>query len=89
MGDKFVPGEWTNGSRYKWMNIVACVEIAVISIYFILPFAPAGVPGNKDFTWTAVNYAPILTFGSLLIIWIWWEMSAKKWFKGPIRTIDN
>lgn len=89
MGDKFVPGEWTNGSRYKWMNLVAVVEIAIISIYFILPFAPAGVPGNKDFTWTAVNYAPILAGGSLLIIWIWWEMSAKKWFKGPVRTIDQ
>ena len=88
MGDKFEGGQWTLGSKYKWMNLVAVIEIAVISIYFILPFTPTGIPGHKDFTWTAVNYAPILTFGALLILWIWWHMSVKKWFKGPVRTID-
>ncbi|MDP1711627.1 MAG: amino acid permease [Candidatus Nanopelagicaceae bacterium] len=89
MGDKFVGGQWTLGSKYKWMNLVAVAEIAIISVYFILPFTPTGVPGNKDFTWTAVNYAPILTFGVLIILWIWWHMSVKNWFKGPIRTIDQ
>ena len=87
-GDKFVPGLWTLGSRYKWMCTVAVAEIAIISIYFILPFAPAGTPGNKDFTWTAVNYAPIVTGGALLILWVWWHLSVKKWFTGPRRTID-
>jgi len=89
MGDKFVGGQWTLGNKYKWMNLVAVAEIAIISVYFILPFTPTGVPGNKDFTWTAVNYAPILTFGVLIILWIWWHMSVKNWFKGPIRTIDQ
>ena len=48
-GDSFKPGEWTLGSKYKWMCTLAVAEIAIISIYFILPFAPAGTPGNKDF----------------------------------------
>jgi len=52
-----------------------------------LPFAPAGTPGNKDFTWTAVNYAPLVTGGALLILAIWWQLSAKKWFTGPKRNI--
>ncbi len=52
MGDSFEPGAWTNGSKYKWMNLVAVIEIAIISVYFILPFTPAGVPGNKDFSWS-------------------------------------
>ena len=86
--DKFTPGEWTLGNKYKWMNPIAFLEIAIISIYFILPFAPAGVPGNADFTWTAVNYAPILTLGTLFILWIWWHLSVKNWFKGPRRTVD-
>ena len=47
MGDAFEPGSWTLGSKYKWMNLVAVIEIAVISIYFILPFTPAGVPGQQ------------------------------------------
>ena len=60
MGDSFVPGSWTNGSKYKWMNLVAVAEIAIICIYFILPLYPAGWPGNEDFAWKFVNYAPIL-----------------------------
>jgi hypothetical protein len=69
------------------MCTLAVAEIAIISVYFILPFAPAGTPGNADFTWTAVNYAPIVTGGALLILAIWWQLSAKKWFTGPKRTI--
>jgi amino acid transporter len=88
MGDAFQPGAWTNGKKYKWMNLVAVVEIAIICIYFILPFTPAAIPGNKDFSWKYVNYAPILTIGSLVVLTIWWQVSAKKWFTGPKHTID-
>ncbi|MDQ6641008.1 MAG: amino acid permease [Actinomycetota bacterium] len=89
MGDAFVPGSWTLGNKYKWMNPVAVAEIVIISIYFILPFTPAAIPGNKDFSWKFVNYAPFLTIGALLILAIWWQVSAKRWFKGPKHTIDE
>ncbi|MGA9343708.1 MAG: amino acid permease [Nocardioidaceae bacterium] len=88
MGDAFEPGSWNNGQKYKWMNLVACAEIVIISIYFIMPFTPAAIPWNKDFSWKFVNYAPILTIGSLLVLLIWWELSAKRWFTGPKHTID-
>ena len=88
-GDSFKAGAWTLGSKYKWMNIVAVAEISIISVYFILPFSPAGTPGNKDFTWTAVNYAPIITGGALIILWAWWSLSAKKWFTGPRSNINS
>ena len=89
MGDAFEPGSWTNGKKYKWMNLIAVIEIGIISIYFILPFTPAGVPFNKDFAWASVNYAPVLTFGTLIILAIWWNVSAKHWFTGPKHTIDD
>ena len=89
MGDTFEPGSWTLGSKYKWMNLVAVIEIAIVSIYFILPFTPAGVPGNKDFSWASFNYAPLLTFGVLIVLAIWWNVSAKKWFTGPKNTFDQ
>ena len=89
MGDAFEPGSWTNGSKYKWMNLIAIVEIGIISIYFILPFTPTGVPGNADFAWSSVNYAPILTIGTLIVLGVWWKVSAKKWFTGPKHTIDD
>jgi amino acid transporter len=89
LGDAFEVGSWNLGRKYKWMNLVAVVEIAIVSIYFILPFTPAGVPGNKDFSWSSFNYAPILTFGVLILLAIWWQASAKKWFTGPKHTIDT
>ena len=89
LGDGFEPGSWTNGAKYKWMNPLACIEIAIISVYFVLPFSPAGVPFSKDFTWSSVNYAPVLTIGTLIVLAIWWNVSAKKWFTGPKHTFDS
>jgi len=88
MGDSFVPGEWNNGRKYKWMNLVAVGEIAIISVYFIMPFSPAAIPFSKDFSWKFVNYAPVLTVGALILLAIWWQLSARRWFKGPKHTID-
>jgi amino acid transporter len=87
-GDRFVQGPWNLGRKWKWMAPVACVEIVIISVYFILPTTPMGWPGNPDFSWKFVNYAPILVIGSLVVLWIGWHLSAKKWFTGPKRTID-
>ena len=89
MGDAFVPGSWTNGSKYKWMNLVAVAEIAVICVYFVLPFVPGGVPFSDGFDWKFVNYAPVLTIGSLAVLAVWWSVSAKHWFTGPQVTIDR
>ena len=66
-GNNFIAGEWNLGKKYKWMNLVAMIEIVVMCFYFIMPFEPAAVPWNKNFTWVAVNYAPIL-LGITLII---------------------
>ena len=88
-GDSFVPGRWTNGQKYKWMNLVAVAEIAIISVYFVLPFTPAAVPFTDDFSWKFVNYAPILTGGALILLSIWWQLSARNWFTGPKHTIDQ
>ncbi|MFY0409178.1 amino acid permease [Solicola sp. PLA-1-18] len=88
MGDAFEAGSWTLGSKYKWMNLVAVAEIAVICVYFILPFTPAGVPFSDGFAWSSVNYAPILTIGTLVVLAIWWFASARHWFTGPKMTID-
>ncbi|MFI5833282.1 amino acid permease [Micromonospora sp. NPDC051300] len=89
MGDRFTPGPWTLGRRYKLLGWIAVVEIAIISVYFVLPIVPAGVPGNADFSWTAVNYAPLAIGGVLLGVAIWWYASARTWFTGPRRTVED
>jgi amino acid transporter len=88
-GDRFDVGAWNNGAKYKWMNPIAVAEIVIVSVYLMLPFVPAGVPFSDDFSWKFVNYAPIVTLGALLLLTIWWKVSAKNWFTGPKHTIDE
>ncbi|MDP9797098.1 amino acid transporter [Catenuloplanes nepalensis] len=87
MGAAFRPGPWTLGRLYKPLCWIAVIEIAVISVYFVLPIVPAGVPFTADFTWSAVNYAPIAVGGVLLLVALWWFLSARRWFTGPRRNV--
>jgi amino acid transporter len=89
MGDRFVPGPWTLGRWYKVLGWIAVVEIVVISVYFVLPIVPAGVPFTDDFTWAATNYALLAVGGTIVLVALWWVVSARKWFTGPIRTVDE
>jgi amino acid transporter len=88
-GENFEAGSWNNGSKYKWMNPIAVAEIVIVSVYLMLPFVPGANPFSDSFEWKYMNYAPIVTLGALLILVIWWEVSAKKWFTGPKHTIDE
>ena len=83
-GDAWEPGEWNLGSRYKIIGWTACIWVAFISVLFILPTLPEGIPWNTGFTWLDVNYAIIAVLGTLLLVGGWWVLSAKRWFNGPI-----
>jgi len=90
-GSSFKPGGWTLGRRYKWMCLVAVVEIAITSIIALLPTSSLGAPWYPGFGWSSlkyVNYTPIVVLGALFVLWIGWHVSAKKWFTGPKTTID-
>mgnify|MGYP000865333647 CR=1 FL=1 len=56
-GDSFKAGPWTLGRHYRWMCLVAVAEIVILTVYFVLPFTPGGVPGNSGFKWTLVQYS--------------------------------
>ena len=87
-GDRFEVGEWNNGSKYKWMNLIAVAEIIIVSLFLMMPTTPAANPFRDEFEWKFVNYSPIVTLGALILLTIWWHASAKKWFHGPIQNID-
>jgi amino acid transporter len=89
MKDEFEPGSWTLGSKYKWMNPIAFSWVGLCVIIFCLPFGPAGVFFKHGFEWSAVNYAPLVTIGVMAAVTIWFVVSAKRTFKGPVRTIDE
>jgi amino acid transporter len=99
-GEGFKQGPWNLGNKWKWMAPLAVAEIVITSVYFLMPFTPAGAPGfmrgmlgapgtgEVPFDWKFVNYTPLVTGGALLLLWIGWHLSAKKWFTGPKRTVD-
>ena len=83
-GDAFVPGAWTLGNHYKWINPIAFLWIILIAILFIMPTVPTGIPWHSGFDWNVVNYAPITVGGVIVLAGGWWVLSAHKWFKGPV-----
>jgi len=87
-GGEFEPGPWNNGPKYKWMNSFATLWVALITIIFCLPFTPAAVPWNSEFSWESFNYAPLTVAIVLLGAGITWLVSARHHFTGQIREID-
>jgi amino acid transporter len=88
-GAAFKPGSWTLGEHYRWINLVALIEIAVMSIVALFPTSSGGMPWSADFEWKFVNYTPLLVGGALILLWICWHISVKKWFTGPKSTLER
>ena len=88
-GDSFRPGGWNLGSRYRWMCIVAIVEIAITSLVALFPTSTGGSPWYPEFAWKYVNYTIIVVPVALILLWIYWHVSVKNWFTGPKITIDR
>jgi amino acid transporter len=88
MRDEFKPGPWNNGAKYRWMNLAATIWVGIITVIFCLPFTPAAVPFSDEFDWNAVNYAPLTVGGLILAVGIWWLVSARHSFTGPVRTVE-
>ena len=88
IGDKFQPGPWTLGKRYKVVNILAIVFVVLVVYSLDGPITVTGAPWNSGFKLNAFNYTPaVLLVG--LIVGIWWWLGAKNRYKGPVRTIDD
>ena len=87
-GDSFRPGAWNLGRKYKWMCPIAVGWTLLMIVVFSLPFVPAGVPWNKNFDWTALNYSPFVNAALFLAIGIAWFAGARRKYTGPVRTIE-
>jgi amino acid transporter len=85
LGDRFESGAWTLGKHYKWIDLIAIIWVAFITLVFLMPPYKSSVPWEDDFSWEALNYAPILVGGALILFGGWYVLSARKWFKGPVR----
>jgi amino acid transporter len=88
-GDSFEHGAWSLGHHYKWIDTLAIIWIVFISILFLMPTVPTGIPWNEGFSWEVFNYAPLTVGGAFILFGGWYVLSAKNWFKGPIREAES
>ncbi|RPA56797.1 amino acid permease [Gordonia oryzae] len=87
VGDSFESGSWTLGSKYKWIAPLALAEIALTSIIAMFPTSVGGMPWEPGFAWKYVNYTPLLVGGALVTLYMYWHLSVKKWFTGPVTQV--
>ncbi|MBK5231910.1 MAG: amino acid permease [Thermoleophilia bacterium] len=88
-GDDFEPGPWTLGKKYKWINPIAVVWVILCVIIFSLPTAPISIPWDSTFDIRYLNYAPITVLVVIIAVGLWWLISAKNHFTGPIRQVHT
>jgi amino acid transporter len=87
-GNDFTVGPWNLGKRYKLVNSLAIFFVILVVFALDLPYTPAGLPWNKDFDASLVNYTPF-AIALPLIFGIWYLVSAKNSYSGPIRTLEE
>ena len=46
------------------------------------------MPWNDEFDWKSFNYAPLTVLAVFAAVGIWWLVSARNKFTGPVRNIE-
>jgi amino acid transporter len=86
LGDKWdEPRAWSLGRWYKLVDWIAILWVGLVTILFVFPLYKAGLPWESDFSWELTNYTVIWFAVIGLVFGGWWFLSAKNWFKGPVR----
>jgi amino acid transporter len=86
LGDSWdEPRAWSLGNHYKWLDVISILWVALITILFVIPLYKVGLPWNDPFDWRFTNYTILWFAGIGLVFGGWWVLSARKWFKGPVR----
>lgn len=74
---KFEPGPWHMGKFSPFVNAWACIWTFFVSIIFVMPEAIPVTAQN-------MNWAVVYLAGILAASIIWWFVSGKKYYTGPI-----
>jgi len=79
---RFVPGPFSLGRWTTPLGIIACSWVAFIIVLLIFP-------GSSSLTPNEMNYAVVIIMFVVLFSSTWWLFGARKWFTGPVITIDE
>ncbi|TVU14450.1 hypothetical protein EJB05_37920 [Eragrostis curvula] len=80
--EDFRPGPFYLRRASRPVCLVAFLWICYTCSVFLLP---TSYPIKTD----TFNYAPVALGVCLGLIMLWWVVDARKWFKGPVRNIDE
>ncbi|KAK3079778.1 hypothetical protein LTS18_003928, partial [Coniosporium uncinatum] len=84
VGDRFRPGPWNLGVFSVPCGVIASAFVALMVPILCLP----SVTGT-DLTPDLMNWTCLVYGGPMVLITIWWIISARKWFKGPKVNIEH
>jgi hypothetical protein len=79
---------WTLGRRYKLVNVLAIAFVILVVYSLNLPYSPGSLPWNDDWDVSLVNYTPLAVVLPL-IFGVWYLVSAKNRYQGPVRTLEE
>jgi amino acid permease (GABA permease) len=78
----FRPGPWNLGRWSAPVGWTAIVWVGIICVLFVLPTA-------SPITVTTFNYTIVAVAVVLFAAWLWWILSARRWFTGPQHTVSE
>jgi len=78
----FIPGPFSLG---RWAVPVGTIAVAWVAYIVVLLFFPPG----QTTTAPGMNYSVVIIMGVFIFASLSWVLSARHWFIGPVRTIDE
>jgi amino acid permease (GABA permease) len=77
LGRDFVPGPWSLGRWSRLIGVISVIWVVVITVLF---FAPAFYPWKTLVDFNFAGPVFVLILGA---VFLWYGLSARKWFTGP------
>ena len=88
LGEQFKAGGWSVGTKYKWLCVIALIDVVLVTVMAFMPTSNLGVPWTNGFALKYVNYTIIVVPIAMIALWIYWHVSVKNWFTGPRQTVN-
>ena len=81
-GASFKAGPW---NLRKWSMLVGTIAVVWVVFICVMLMMPQYSPGGLGISfWNAFNFAPLAVLVVIGYAGIYWLVSARKWFKGPV-----
>ncbi|KAJ6581118.1 amino acid/polyamine transporter I [Mycena capillaripes] len=80
--NKLEPGPFCLG---RWSTPIGAVSVAWVTFIIVMLVFPPGQETTAD----SMNYAVLIVTAVFIFAMVSWVASARKWFHGPIRNVDD